>query len=183
MELKIWDWPMFAELRLMGVRQLIYQVLNFAMIISTALMIWKGLMVFTGSESPVVVVLSGSMEPSFYRGDLLVLGDNREVPIEAGEIVVFRIRGRDIPVVHRVIRAYVKNATESYFLTKGDNNRVDDRGLYAEGQHYVTRGEILGRAKGMVPYIGMVTILLNDYPQLKFVVIGVLALLVLIHRE
>lgn len=27
------------------------------MIISTALMIWKGLMVVTGSESPIVVVL------------------------------------------------------------------------------------------------------------------------------
>lgn len=44
------------------------------MIIATALMIWKGMMVVTGSESPVVVVLSGSMEPSFYRGDLLILG-------------------------------------------------------------------------------------------------------------
>ena len=27
------------------------------MIVSTALMIWKGLMVITGSESPIVVVL------------------------------------------------------------------------------------------------------------------------------
>lgn len=32
-------------------------MLNFGMIISTALMIWKGLMVVTGSESPIVVVL------------------------------------------------------------------------------------------------------------------------------
>ena len=37
--------------------QLYYQCLNFAMIVSSALMIWKGLMVFTGSESPIVVVL------------------------------------------------------------------------------------------------------------------------------
>lgn len=37
--------------------QLFYQVLNFAMIVSSALMIWKGLMVVTGSESPIVVVL------------------------------------------------------------------------------------------------------------------------------
>ncbi|KAI6241307.1 Disulfide-isomerase A4 [Aphelenchoides fujianensis] len=173
-------------------------VLNFAMIIATALMIWKGLMVVTGSESPVVVVLSGSMEPSFYRGDLLILGDNHDDPITAGEIVVFRIKGRDIPVVHRVIRAFVDSPHDSQFLTKGDNNRVrsflsflcipfvlqvDDRGLYAEGQNYVHRSEIIGRARGLIPYIGMVTILLNDYPQLKYVVIGILAVLVLIHRE
>lgn len=37
--------------------QLFYQVLNFGMIVSSALMIWKGLMVVTGSESPIVVVL------------------------------------------------------------------------------------------------------------------------------
>ena len=37
--------------------QLLYQVLNFAMIVSSALMIWKGLMVATEGESPIVVVL------------------------------------------------------------------------------------------------------------------------------
>lgn len=37
------------------------------MIVTSALIIWKGLMVATGSESPVVVVLSGSMEPGFKR--------------------------------------------------------------------------------------------------------------------
>jgi hypothetical protein len=38
-------------------RQLSFQVLNLAMIVFSALMIWKGLMVVTKSESPVVVVL------------------------------------------------------------------------------------------------------------------------------
>ena len=37
--------------------QLANQVLNLAMIVCSALMIWKGLMVVTESESPVVVVL------------------------------------------------------------------------------------------------------------------------------
>jgi TRAP-type C4-dicarboxylate transport system permease small subunit len=38
-------------------RQLTFQLLNLAMIVFSALMIWKGLMVVTKSESPVVVVL------------------------------------------------------------------------------------------------------------------------------
>lgn len=38
-------------------RNLAFQGLNLAMIVLSALMIWKGLMVATGSESPVVVVL------------------------------------------------------------------------------------------------------------------------------
>lgn len=34
---------------------------------TSALIIWKGLICMTGSESPVVVVLSESMEPGFAR--------------------------------------------------------------------------------------------------------------------
>ena len=37
------------------------------MIVTSALIIWKALICITGSESPVVVVLSGSMEPGFKR--------------------------------------------------------------------------------------------------------------------
>ena len=51
------------------------------MIVSSALMIWKGLMVVTGSESPIVVVLSGSMEPAFQRGELLFLTNYEEEDI------------------------------------------------------------------------------------------------------
>ena len=40
---------------------------SLGMIVTSALIIWKALMCFTGSESPVVVVLSGSMEPGFKR--------------------------------------------------------------------------------------------------------------------
>eukprot|EP01040_Poterioochromonas_malhamensis_P025658 gene25658-32051_t len=63
-------------------RQLLFQGLNLAMIVFSALMIWKGLMVVTKSESPVVVVLSGSMEPAFQRGDILFL-TNHDDPIRA----------------------------------------------------------------------------------------------------
>lgn len=103
------------------------------MIVSSALMIWKGLMVVTGSESPIVVVLrfvwffinyiannmeknhcslqfifSGSMEPAFHRGDLLFLTNYQEEPVRVGDIVVFKVEGRDIPIVHRVIKLHEK---------------------------------------------------------------------------
>ncbi|XP_023601659.1 signal peptidase complex catalytic subunit SEC11A isoform X1 [Myotis lucifugus] len=97
------------DVRRMNKRQLYYQVLNFGMIVSSALMIWKGLMVVTGSESPIVVVLSGSMEPAFHRGDLLFLTNRVEDPIRVGEIVVFRIEGREIPIVHRVLKIHEKS--------------------------------------------------------------------------
>ena len=48
-------------------------------------------MVATGSESPIVVVLSGSMEPAFHRGDLLFLTNKETEDIRVGEIVVFKV--------------------------------------------------------------------------------------------
>ncbi len=53
----------------------------------------------------VVVVLSGSMEPAYYRGDILFLNMGRR-PVRVGEVVVFNIEGRDIPIVHRVVKVH-----------------------------------------------------------------------------
>jgi len=174
---------MFDEVKRMDKRQFLYQCLNFGMVVSSALMIWKGLMVVTGSESPIVVVLSGSMEPAFYRGDLLFLTNYREENIRVGEIVVFKIEGRDIPIVHRVLKVHEKDDGSVKFLTKGDNNRVDDRGLYAPGQYWLTKKEVVGKARGYLPYIGMVTIIMNDYPMVKYAVLACLGLFALIQRE
>jgi signal peptidase len=115
-------------------RQAASQLLNFGLILSTAFMVqplaflvfrtikvclrrlltdvpcsqmWKGLSVFTNSASPIVVVLSGSMEPAFQRGDLLFLW-NRNIwkEMDVGEIVVYNVRNKEIPIVHRVVRKF-----------------------------------------------------------------------------
>eukprot|EP00054_Salpingoeca_dolichothecata_P032107 m.265627 g.265627 ORF g.265627 m.265627 type:complete len:189 (-) comp29282_c0_seq1:64-630(-) len=174
----------FESVQRMTKRQLYFQVLNFAMIIFSALMIWKGLMVVTGSESPIVVVLSGSMEPAFYRGDLLFLTNDVSDPIRVGEILVFKVAGKDIPIVHRVMELHEDRETgQIKFLTKGDNNNVNDRGLYAQGQLWLQPKDVVGRARGFVPKIGMVTIAMNDYPQLKYLLLGLLGLFALLNRE
>lgn len=51
---------------------------------------------------------SGSMEPAFQRGDILFL-TNQDDPIRVGEIVVFKIKDRDIPIVHRVMKVHEKS--------------------------------------------------------------------------
>lgn len=66
----------------------------------------------------VVVVLSGSMEPGFYRGDILFLNMGQQ-PIRVGEVVVFNIDERDIPIVHRVIKVHeTQPGGEVSILTK-----------------------------------------------------------------
>ena len=175
-------WDMYETLRDMRKRQLAHQVLNLAMIVCSALMIWKGLMVLTMTESPVVVVLSGSMEPSFYRGDILFLHMGH-APFRAGDVCVFKIGGRAIPIVHRIIKVHEKESGVVDLLTKGDNNAVDDRGLYATRNSWIHKEDVIGRAKGYLPYLGMVTIIMNDYPALKYLLVGTMGLFVLTTKE
>jgi signal peptidase len=202
---------MYQTLRDMRKRQLAHQVLNLAMIVCSALMIWKSLMVITESESPVVVVLSGSMEPAFHRGDILFLHMGF-TPFRSGDIVVFKVADREIPIVHRIIKVHEKEDGTVDLLTKGDNNAVDDRGLYAASQSWIHREHVIGRAKGCasergtrrqrdatpartahtrsqppvhryLPYIGMVTIIMNDYPIVKYILVGLMGLFVLTTKE
>ena len=102
------------------------------------------------------------MEPAFQRGDILFL-NNDDRPVEAGEIVVFKIEGREIPIVHRVLNVHEgKKRSDgtrepTRFLTKGDNNNIDDRGLYRPGPTVETERNH-GASPRLAPYVGMVTI-------------------------
>ncbi|RPA94445.1 signal peptidase complex catalytic subunit SEC11 [Choiromyces venosus 120613-1] len=180
-----------SELRHLKPRQLLSQVLNFALILSTAFMLWKGLSVATDSPSPIVVVLSGSMEPAFQRGDLLFLWnrnlefDNPPTPgTQVGEIVVYNVIGKDIPIVHRVVRKHQGPKTPLHLLTKGDNNNADDTELYARGRWYLDREkEVIGSVVGYVPFVGYVTIMLSEHPWMKKALLGIMGLLVIVQRE
>ncbi|AEO60961.1 hypothetical protein MYCTH_2310737 [Thermothelomyces thermophilus ATCC 42464] len=164
-------------------RQAAAQLMNFGLILSSAFMMWKGLSVITDSPSPIVVVLSGSMEPAFQRGDLLLLW-NRNLMSETnvGEVVVYNVKGKDIPIVHRVVRKF-GTGPDAKLLTKGDNNAADDTELYARGQDYLNRKDIVGSVVGYVPFVGYVTIMLSEHPWLKTVMLGIMGLVVVLQRE
>ena len=58
--------------------------------------------VITGSSYPIMVVSSESMEPVFYRGDLILLWNNQR-EVNVGDIPVVWFPGRRLPMVHRAI--------------------------------------------------------------------------------
>eukprot|EP01070_Trichotokara_eunicae_P003247 Trichotokara_eunicae@DN3235_c0_g1_i2.p1 len=165
---------MFAALtsNFKSIRQGFQRVVQLGYVVFSALMLWRGLMVLTGSPSPVVVVLSGSMEPGLYRGDLLILSNPTQYHA-----------GRDIPIVHRIVELHEDEAGHDLILTKGDNNHVDDRGLYDKGQLWITEKEVMGVARAYLPQAGLMTIWLNDYPFFKYAVIGIMVLLVLQGKD
>lgn len=139
-------------------------------------MVWKLLCVLLNNDSPVVSVLSESMEPGFKRGDILFL---KPQTYKTGDILVYQVRKNDIPIVHRVIR--INNKVE--MLTKGDNNRLDDVGLYLKGRTFLTPAETRSGVFGYIPFFGMITIWISSIPGLKFAVMAISAWLVFANRE
>ena len=164
-------------------RKSILAALNILCMVCTPLMMYDTIKVVVSSDIPVVVVMSGSMEPSFHRGDILLL-EMMNPPFSSGDIPVFSIEGKDIPIVHRSISVHAGEAEESLaILTKGDNNNLDDRGLYNRGQHFIAPKNMIGRARGFIPYFGMIPVWAADYPWLKYALLGFIAFLGFIDRE
>jgi signal peptidase I len=118
--------------------QVLLQVLNFVSVLASGLMIWKGLGLLTNTESPIVVVLryvsscalcliyarvtkttfvakiSGSMEPAFYRGDLLFLTNPPSQRYNVGDITVYQLPHGGIPIVHRVLETRDVSASSKW---------------------------------------------------------------------
>ncbi|KAI0157928.1 putative signal peptidase I [Hypoxylon sp. FL1284] len=145
-------------------------------------MLWKGLSVVTNSPCPVHVVISESMAPAFHRGDIIVLS-NLQREIRVGDIPVVWFKQAPLPMVHRAVKVLWETRpggggdVEQLILTKGDNNELEDVALYPGDREYVYRDEIIGVVRGYLPFLGWITILLNEVPYLKFGLIGGLALI------
>lgn len=129
-----------------------------------------------------MVVLSGSMLPAFDRGDILLLW-NRDQQARVGDIVVYEIADKSIPIVHRVLREH-HSTEKQLLLTKGDNNMQDDLPLYAKGQLYLNqKTDLVGTAKFFFPKLGYVTILLTENQYFKFGLLGLMGISAVLTSE
>lgn len=88
-------------------------------------------------------VLSGSMEPEFYPGDLVVIQHKNKTDIKLNDIVTFRDK-EGIIITHRIIEK-----TPEGYITKGDNNNVED-------SERITDNNIIGKVKFSIPKVGYI---------------------------
>ena len=193
---------------LIQIKKWYIDVITFIAVVGSALMMWNIGKLISNTESPIVVVLTGSMEPAFYRGDLLLVTHFSE-DLKMGDIIVFKVKNQVIPIVHRAMVLQInqnqkgnepsikvslidsvnqfmtKNAMKEQFhlLSKGDNNLVDDRGLYSPGQLWLSREDLIGKIRAYCPYVGYITIVLNENPPLKYTVLGLMLLSIVLSKD
>ena len=151
----------FDQIKRRTVRQNISKLVLASYAVIGSYMIWKLVGVFLNNESPVVCVLSESMEPGFKRGDILFI---KPQEYKVGDVSVFQVYEGSIPIVHRVI----KKINEK-LLTKGDNNYLDDVGLYKPRKTMLEAHEIRAGVFGYIPFFGMITIWISQIPGLKLI--------------
>ena len=101
-----------------------------------------------------VVVLSGSMEPTYPVGSVIYYKAAEYADINVGDAITFGI-GEGSLATHRVIE---KNDTNQEFKTKGDNNPTED-------PNPVIYANVAGKtAKIAIPYAGIISTYLKEIP-------------------
>jgi len=111
------------------------------------------------------VVVSGSMEPTFYRGDIVATVNtntygiqefNPETDVNVGDVVVYDATWYPEPVIHRVVDVQMINGSK-YFVIKGDNNKQQDPYLVQPNQ---IRSKVINLGKNLliIPKIGYITL-------------------------
>jgi len=112
-----------------------------------------GLQLYLGTPTPLLAVESESMEPTLYRGDLVIVRAVDVRTLQVGDIIIFRsYAGSITPIVHRII--LIENVSgELHFTTKGDNNASPD-------PDFRLTSDVFAKVVGSVRYLGFITLLL-----------------------
>ncbi len=120
---------------------------------------WVALGFALGSEYPLMVVVGGSMLPTYQEGDLVVVKGASPREIAVGDIIVFKSPPHlaNGAIIHRVI-GIVERGGRIYFLTKGDNNPAPDRFDPLPG---IPEDYVIGRVVAQAPRIGLLALWLK----------------------
>jgi signal peptidase len=97
------------------------------------------------------LISGNSMNPVLYPGDVVITRGIAPEKIQVGDVIRFRRDGID--VVHRVMEVQ-NNGAALIFITRGDNNNVDDAPVMAE--------QLEGKVVLTIPKVGWVGIIFRQ---------------------
>ena len=165
---------------------------------------WMGIAAALNSVAPFSVVSGGSMRPTLYAGDVVVLDAVPFNKLKVGDIIVFRapvynqegscrvvLEGIPCYVVHRIVQ--ISNSSGIPLLeTKGDNNPTSENGVDclvgSSGQcsPAITESDYVGKVVYCLPYLGVLDFAVPrpfNYAILAVLVITIVLVEVVLGRE
>lgn len=97
-----------------------------------SLVIYVGYMKYIKHENDVNIfgfrtymVATGSMEPEYSIGDMIIIKETPKEKIKAGDVINYISENKADTITHRVIEVEEKQG-QTYYKTKGDNNNSED---------------------------------------------------------
>ncbi len=134
------------------------------------------LRVVLSTESPLMVVSSGSMVPTLNVGDIIVVHGVDPKTVNVGTIIIFHSPYEyETPIVHRVI-AVLNGNSEISFQTKGDHNQIQDGWK-------VPAANLIGVYVMKVPYLGLISLELRGPLGVTLIVVLVALIIAVEYKE
>ena len=100
----------------------------------------------------MIAVASGSMVPTYEKGDAVIYEKVNADQLQIGDILAFQ--KNDIIVTHRIVE--IRKNVRRVFITKGDANKSVD-------SYEVEASNVLGKVVFKVRYIGYPTVWINEF--------------------
>jgi signal peptidase len=102
------------------------------------------------------VVVSGSMEPVLYRGDIVIVDQNPS-SVQVGDIVIYKATWVPEDVIHRVKEIY-ETSNGTYLITKGDHNPVPDPVPVLYPDQVISKVVSINGQPLIIPKVGYITL-------------------------
>jgi len=147
--------------------------ISMLLVILLFLIFWYGSIAYFNTESPYLVVSSGSMRPTLEVGDLIIVKRVPLLQLNAapmnGDIIVYKKPNGDL-VVHRLVNK-TKIDGGYILITKGDANTVSDHPF--PDQRYI--GKVVAR----MPFIGHISLFTNTTEGFYFFLFITICLIII----
>ena len=115
-------------------------------------------------------IVSESMEPTFYKDDLVVVKKSKPEELQKDDIITFKQENRIIS--HRILEK-TKEKGEVKFITKGDNNDIQDKDA-------IEMSNVYGKVMFSIPKVGKIIHYIQNVRGLINIIIFIIILYFLI---
>ncbi len=113
------------------------------------------------------IIITDSMKPYINSGDIIISHKEKEEKIEVGDVITFSKFGEVI--THRIIEIKDDGKDLKQYITKGDNNNVEDN-------YNIYYDEIIGKEIIKIPYLGKIALILQEDVYIFVIIIILLTL-------
>lgn len=130
--------------------------LSWAALVVVALVAIVAIIVPRATGSTPLAILTGSMDPTYPPGTLVVVKPLDPTEVKVGDVITYQLEsGKPTLVTHRVVELGLRADGERQWVTQGDANDAPD-------ELPVRAVQLRGRVWYHLPYVGHVTVALGN---------------------